>query len=94
MSLPRPLSGQPVEWQQWSQVILVGHRRQLGQHIPEVAEGVAASPPDVLDHGKEDRAALAGIGSPDKEPVLGAELGRPDGVLGEVVVDGDLAVLE
>jgi hypothetical protein len=49
---------------------------------------------DLLDEGVNHRTAPAGLVVADEHPVLHAELGRADGVFGEVVVPLDLPVEE
>lgn len=55
--------------QQRPQVILGGHRRQAGEHVPEASVWMVA----VTLAGAEERVeyggAVAGIGMPDEEPV-------------------------
>ena len=40
-----------------------------------------------FDYGVDDRAALAGVGFPDEQPVFLANGRRPNGIFHEVVVD-------
>ena len=67
---------------------------QLAEDPLEVGEGILAVTPDLLDEGVNHRTAPAGLVVADEHPVLHAELGRADGVFGEVVVPLDLPVEE
>jgi hypothetical protein len=42
----------------------------------------------------KDGATLAGIGIAEKQPVLFSQSGRPNGVLDQVIIDLDSAILE
>ena len=48
----------------------------------------------VLHECVDDGAAFTGLGMPDEEPVLQSQLGGADGLLGPVVVDVSLWVVE
>ncbi len=72
----------------------VGHRGQAGEHVPEIGERVEDTPPATFDDGVDDRAAHAGLGLADEEPVLLADGGRADGVFDEIVVDLQAAIFE
>jgi hypothetical protein len=60
---------------------------QLAEDPLEVGEGILAVTPDLLDEGVNHRTAPAGLVVADEHPVLHAELGRADGVFGEVVLE-------
>lgn len=74
--------------------MMVGHRGEAGEDVPEVGVGIKAAAAAALDDGVEDGAAVAGGVGTDEEPVFLAQGGGPDGVLDEVVVDFDPAVVE
>ncbi len=63
--------------------------RSAGQALEDVGE--VGQRLDVvsaagLQDRVEDGGALSGVGVPDEEPVLGSQLGRADGLLGQVGV--------
>jgi hypothetical protein len=61
------------------EVILVGHRGQAREHIAQIGGGVFAVAQAGDDERVEDGGTAAGVGMPDKQPVLfpdrGPELG-------------------
>lgn len=72
----------------------VSHLREAGEHFAQVSVRVDASTPAAFDDSVKDRAALAGFGLADEEPVFLAHGGGADGVFNEVVVDLDTTVFE
>jgi len=48
----------------------------------------------VLHKGVKDRAALAGLWMPDKQPVLRSQFGRADSLFRTVIVDAGLRVIQ
>lgn len=62
------------------------------EDIDEVGLRIDAVVFTVLHEGVEDRAALAGLWMPDKQPVLRSQFGRADGLFSTVVVDAGLRV--
>ena len=69
------------------------HGGQTGEGVLEVFPRVDPQAA-VLDEGVDDGGFLSGVLGTAEEPVLGSELGGPDGVLNEVVVDLDTAVVQ
>lgn len=63
------------------------HGGQTGEDVFEVFPRVDPQAAAVLDEGVDDGGFFSGVLGSDEEPVLGSELGRPDGVLNKVVVD-------
>ena len=84
----------PSSREQRAEVVLVGHAWQALEDPFEVGEGILAVTADLLDEGVDDGAAPPGLLVADEHPVFHAELGRTDGVLGEIVVELDLPVEE
>jgi len=70
------------------------HGGQTGEDVLEVFSRVDPQAAAVLDEGVDDGGFFSGVLGTDEEPVLGSELGGPDGVLNEVVVDLDTAVVQ
>ena len=75
------LCGLPVAWEQRGKVVLVGHRRQLGEDVAQVEERIlaeaATGPDDRVQHG----GTLAGLRVAHEQPVFLAEGGRTDRIL-------------
>jgi hypothetical protein len=69
----------PAVRRELAQVVLVGHAGQPGQEVAQVGERVFAVALAGDDQRVEDGRALAGVGMPDKQPVLFADAGRPQG---------------
>lgn len=46
------------------------------------------------DQGVEDRRALAGVGLPDKKPVLLADVGHSQRLLNEIIVEAAVALMQ
>ena len=68
------------------------HGGETGEDVLEVFPRVQPQTAAVLDKGVNDGGFFSGVLGSDEEPVLGSELGGPDGVLNEVVVDLDPSV--
>ena len=66
---------------------MVGQVREAGEDIPEIGIGVQPPPAAALNDGVNDGAIFPGPGLADKEPVLLAQGGGPDGIFHQVVVD-------
>ena len=64
----------------------VGHRGKPGEDVAQIGVGIDAAAAATLDNSVEDGAALAGVGIAEKQPVLFAESGRPDGVFHQVIM--------
>ena len=77
-----------------AQVILVGHTGQSGQEVAQIGERVLAVALAGGDQRVEDGRALAGVGMPDKQPVLLADAGRSQRVLDEVIVEAAHALMQ
>src|SRR5690606_7903792 len=71
----------------------VGHRRQAGEDVTQVIEGIDGATAAALDDREEDGGALAGVSRADEEPVLFADGGGSNGVFHRVVVDFDVTVV-
>jgi hypothetical protein len=84
----------PVDGQERTQVVAIGHTGQAGEDVLEVRERILAVPLAGDDERVNDGRALAGVGVADKEPVLLPDAGRPDRILDEVVVQLALAVVQ
>ena len=56
--------------------------------------GIDAAAAATLDNGVKDGAALTGIGIAEKEPVLFSKSGRPNGVLDQIIINLNSAILE
>jgi hypothetical protein len=67
---------------------------QLLEDPLEVGEWIRSVAADLLDECIDNCAAPAGMLAADEHPILVAELGRADGVFGEIIVELDLAVHE
>jgi hypothetical protein len=65
---------------------------QFGQHVPQVRERVEAQVAAGADGGVMHGRPLARLRRPDERPVGPADGHRPQGPLGQVVVDGQPAV--
>ncbi len=66
---------------------MIGHPRQAGEDIPEVAVRVLAVALAGDDQRVDDGGALAGVGMADEQPVLFADRRGPDGIFDQVVVE-------
>ena len=67
--------------------LVVGHVREAGEDVPQIGIGVEAAAAAALNDRVNDGAVFPGPGLADKEPVLFAQGGGPDGVFHQVVVD-------
>lgn len=72
----------------------LGRVREAGEQIGQVGLGVDASAVAVADEGIKMGGAFAAFGIAHEKPVLLADRAGPDGVLDQIVVDLDPAVLE
>jgi hypothetical protein len=63
----------------------IGHVGQAGEYIAKILEWIQTPPPAVFNDGVNDRAALAGIGVADEEPVFLADGSGANGIFHEVV---------
>jgi hypothetical protein len=63
----------------------VGHVWQAGEDILEIRVRVESTPAAAFDDGVNDGTAFTSIGIADKEPVLLADGGGPDGILDKVM---------
>ena len=72
----------------WGDVfdLMMGHQGQSGEELFEVGIGFKTTVPGTLGYGVDHRTASPCIPRSHKEPVLGTQLGRTDGVLHEVFV--------
>ena len=70
------------------------HGGQAGEDVFEIVTRIDPETAAVLDEGVDDGGFFASMLGTDEEPVLGSELGGPDGVFDEVVVDLDTAVAQ
>jgi hypothetical protein len=84
----------PLRWQERPKVVLVGHRRQPVEHIPEVRQGIDAMTPAGDDDRVDDGRAFAGIGVTDEEPVLRAEFRRPDRIFDQAGIQLGLPMFQ
>jgi len=84
----------PVARGERVQIDLIGHPRQAGEHVAQVGERVFAVPLARDNDRENDRRALAGVGVPDKQPVLFFDDGGPYGIFDQVVVQPCFAVID
>ncbi len=86
--------GLPAGRSERRQIVLIGQAGQAGEEVAQVGERVLAVALAGDDKGVEDGRALAGVGMPDKQPVLLAEAGRSQRVLDEVIVEAAHALMQ
>ena len=67
--------------------LVIGHVGQAAQNIAEILVRIQSLSAASFDHGVNDRAALAGVGFADEQPVFLADGRRPNRIFHEVVVD-------
>jgi hypothetical protein len=60
--------------------LAVGHVGQASEHVAKISKGIESAAAAVFDDGVDDRAALAGIGIADEEPVFLADGRGTNGV--------------
>ena len=72
----------------------LGRVRQAGEQIRQVGLGVDAGAVAVADEGIKEGGSFAAFRIAHEKPVLLADGARTDGVLDQIVVDLDPAVLE
>ena len=61
-----------------AKVVAIGHPRQAGEDVPHIGHRVFAVTLARDDQRVEYRRALAGVGVPDKQPVLFSDARGPD----------------
>ncbi len=83
----------PALWCQFAD-LPVGGRRQPGEDVAQIGLGIKPATTTALDDGIEDGGVLTCFSFADKQPILFAERGGADGVLDEVLVDLDTAIVE
>jgi len=85
----RPAIGQPlIELAQ-------GGGGDAGEHVAEIGERLQPGAPGPLtggDEGVEDGGRVPAVVGAAEEPVLSAESGAAQSVLGRIIVDGQVAV--
>ena len=62
--------GLPTSRRKRIEIVLVGHRRQAGEHVAQVSRWLDAAALARDDDRVDDRGTLAGIRMTDEEPVL------------------------
>ena len=72
----------------------LGRVRQAGKQIREVGLGVDPGAVAVADEGIKQGGSFAALGIAHEEPVFLSDRARADGVLDQIVVDLNPAVLE
>jgi hypothetical protein len=77
-----------------AEVVAVGHSRQAGEDVPHIGHRVFAVTLARDDQRVEDRRALAGVGVPDKQPVLLSDARGPDRIFDQVIVEATFAMME
>jgi len=65
--------------------VLIGEAGEAGEQIAEVFPGIDAAAATTDDEGVEGGAAPTGVGMPQEQPVLFAQAGGPERILGQVM---------
>ena len=74
--------------------MVIGQMWETGENVTEIGVGIDVSAAAAFDDSVDDRAALAGTGFADEEPVFLSNGGGANGIFHEVIVDLDAAVLQ
>ena len=77
-----------------AEVVAVGHPRQASEDVLHIGQRVFAVTLARDNQRVEDGGALAGIGVPDKQPVLFSDARGPDRVFDQVIVEATFAVMQ
>ena len=74
--------------------LVVGHRWKLSEDVGEVGLGFDAVSLAGFQDSIDDRAFMSCCGMADEQPVLGAEFAGADALLGQIVIDAGLGMVE
>lgn len=77
-----------------AEVVAVGHQRQPGEDILHIGHRIFAVTLARDNQRVEDGGALAGVGVPDKQPVLFSDARGPDRIFDQVIVEATFAVMQ
>ena len=90
----RALHGNPVHRKEFIKLVVARLVHEFFKDPLEVGVRIEAMTAHLFDEGVDDRATPAGFLAADEHPILEAQFGRADGVLGQVVVKFNLAVFK
>ncbi len=88
------MHGDPVHREKVVKLVIARVGHEFFENPLEVGVWVQAVAAHLFDEGVDDRATPAGFLAANEHPILKAQFGRADGVLGEVVVKFNLAVFK
>jgi len=75
----------------WNNVfdLTIGHGWQARQNVIQIGVGFDAMAPAAFNDRVDDRTALTGIGSTEKQPIFLSKSSWPDRILDQVIIDLD-----
>ena len=77
-----------------AEVVAIGHPRQASEDVLHIGQRVFAVTLARDNQRVEDGGAFAGIGVPDKQPVLFSDARGPDRVFDQLIVEATFAVMQ
>lgn len=80
--------------QQRTQIVGRGHSGQATEHVAQIVVRIVTLVLTGDDQRVDDGGAIAGVRMADEEPVLHAQLARPDRILDRVGIEAGVAVVQ